>query len=57
MLVCRYIYSDRTPFDKLPDKYFCPGKNSSQFFLVNSTCAKISDFTRFFIQKRTDFKT
>uniref|UniRef100_J3N8S1 Rubredoxin-like domain-containing protein n=2 Tax=Oryza brachyantha TaxID=4533 RepID=J3N8S1_ORYBR len=21
---CGYIYSDRTPFDKLPDKYFCP---------------------------------
>ncbi|GKD62237.1 rubredoxin domain-containing protein [Tanacetum coccineum] len=22
---CGYIYSDKTPFDKLPDKYFCPG--------------------------------
>lgn len=22
---CRYIYSDRTPFEKLPDGYFCPG--------------------------------
>lgn len=22
---CRYIYSDRTPFEKLPDNYFCPG--------------------------------
>ncbi|KAL5204431.1 hypothetical protein ABZP36_009302 [Zizania latifolia] len=21
---CGYIYNDRTPFDKLPDKYFCP---------------------------------
>ncbi|GAB2269300.1 hypothetical protein Dimus_004223 [Dionaea muscipula] len=21
---CGYIYSDRTPFDKLPDGYFCP---------------------------------
>ncbi|GKC06431.1 rubredoxin domain-containing protein [Tanacetum coccineum] len=21
---CGYIYSDKTPFDKLPDKYFCP---------------------------------
>uniref|UniRef100_A0A2N9FMV7 Rubredoxin-like domain-containing protein n=1 Tax=Fagus sylvatica TaxID=28930 RepID=A0A2N9FMV7_FAGSY len=21
---CGYIYSDRTPFEKLPDKYFCP---------------------------------
>ncbi|CAL2260912.1 unnamed protein product [Prunus armeniaca] len=22
---CGYIYNDRTPFEKLPDKYFCPG--------------------------------
>ncbi|KAI3435249.1 Rubredoxin-like domain-containing protein [Psidium guajava] len=21
---CGYIYNDRTPFDKLPDNYFCP---------------------------------
>ncbi|KAK6147883.1 hypothetical protein DH2020_018795 [Rehmannia glutinosa] len=21
---CGYIYNDRTPFEKLPDKYFCP---------------------------------
>ncbi|KVI06117.1 uncharacterized protein LOC112509949 [Cynara cardunculus var. scolymus] len=21
---CGYIYSDKTPFEKLPDKYFCP---------------------------------
>ncbi|KFK26723.1 rubredoxin-like protein [Arabis alpina] len=21
---CGYIYNDKTPFDKLPDKYFCP---------------------------------
>ncbi|KAK9108626.1 hypothetical protein Syun_024637 [Stephania yunnanensis] len=21
---CGYIYNERTPFDKLPDKYFCP---------------------------------
>ncbi|KAH7867346.1 hypothetical protein Vadar_032287 [Vaccinium darrowii] len=21
---CGYIYSDRTPFEKLPDNYFCP---------------------------------
>lgn len=24
-LWCRYIYNDRTPFEKLPDGYFCPG--------------------------------
>ncbi|KAM7475810.1 hypothetical protein LguiB_023053 [Lonicera macranthoides] len=24
-----YIYNDRTPFEKLPDKYFCPGKSIS----------------------------
>ncbi|KAL0710418.1 hypothetical protein Bca4012_017396 [Brassica carinata] len=24
LLVHRYIYNDRTPFDKLPDNYFCP---------------------------------
>ncbi|KAL5979682.1 hypothetical protein ACLOJK_019593 [Asimina triloba] len=22
---CGYIYNDRTPFEKLPDNYFCPG--------------------------------
>lgn len=22
----RYIYNDRTPFEKLSDSYFCPGK-------------------------------
>lgn len=22
---CGYIYNDKTPFEKLPDKYFCPG--------------------------------
>lgn len=22
---CRYIYNDRTPFEKLADSYFCPG--------------------------------
>ncbi|XP_052183481.1 uncharacterized protein LOC127795690 [Diospyros lotus] len=21
---CGYVYNDRTPFEKLPDKYFCP---------------------------------
>ncbi|MQL41419.1 rubredoxin, partial [Escherichia coli] len=21
---CGYIYNERTPFEKLPDKYFCP---------------------------------
>lgn len=26
---CRYIYNDRTPFEKLSDKYFCPGKSFS----------------------------
>ncbi|RWV90596.1 hypothetical protein GW17_00047184 [Ensete ventricosum] len=23
---CGYVYNDRTPFEKLPDKYFCPGE-------------------------------
>ncbi|KAL7161972.1 hypothetical protein ACSBR2_042447 [Camellia fascicularis] len=22
---CGYIYNDRTPFEKVPDSYFCPG--------------------------------
>lgn len=26
---CRYIYNERTPFAKLPDKYFCPGNHFS----------------------------
>lgn len=33
--ICRYIYNDRTPFEKLPDNYFCPGNlllSSSTFF-------------------------
>ena len=32
---CRYIYNDRTPFEKLTDKYFCPGKSFSPLLYFN----------------------
>ncbi|KAE8123769.1 hypothetical protein FH972_018699 [Carpinus fangiana] len=32
---CGYIYNDRTPFEKLTDKYFCPGKSFSPLLYFN----------------------
>lgn len=37
--LCRYIYNERTPFEKLPDNYFCPGIVSiAEFFVYLLLC-------------------
>ncbi|KAG1370219.1 hypothetical protein COCNU_15G005850 [Cocos nucifera] len=33
---CGYIYNDRTPFEKLPDKYFCPESVNVLMFPISS---------------------
>ncbi|EPS58598.1 hypothetical protein M569_16217, partial [Genlisea aurea] len=44
---CRYIYSDRTPFEKLPDKYFCPvcGAPKRRFRAYEKSVAKDANET------------
>ncbi|KAK6920433.1 Rubredoxin domain [Dillenia turbinata] len=39
---CGYIYNDRTPFEKLPDNYFCPvcGAPKRRFRAFESAVAK-----------------
>ncbi|XP_064968931.1 uncharacterized protein LOC103987973 isoform X1 [Musa acuminata AAA Group] len=44
---CGYIYNDRTPFEKLPDKYFCPvcGAPKRRFRPYEPAVAKNSNDT------------
>ncbi|KAI6675789.1 hypothetical protein NL676_003695 [Syzygium grande] len=44
---CGYIYSDRTPFDKLPDNYFCPvcGAPKRRFRAYEPAVAKNANAT------------
>ncbi|XP_073274313.1 uncharacterized protein [Primulina huaijiensis] len=44
---CGYIYSDKTPFEKLPDKYFCPvcGAPKRRFKLYEPSVTKNANDT------------